>query len=131
MNAIGGQGADLSAAIESLPEILAKKANLEVHTNMLQAVMSKIASREIPTFFEVEQGIVNCRVSDKTALLSLVRDSKGGKDKARLLLVIALTSHNDSASTKEAWAEFETDGIMGVRSLNLRQRNRKWIYCWR
>ena len=68
LNAIGGQGADLSAAIESLPEILAKKANLEAHTNMLQAVMSKIASREIPTFFEVEQGIVSSgRVSDKTA----------------------------------------------------------------
>ena len=47
-------------------------------------------------------------------MLSLVRDSKGSAiDKARLLLVIALTSHNDSASTKEAWAEFETAFVQG------------------
>jgi hypothetical protein len=29
-------GKDLHEAIESLPEILAKKANLEAHTNILQ-----------------------------------------------------------------------------------------------
>ena len=121
LDAVGGQGADLSAAIESLPQILAKKANLEAHTNMLQAVMSKIASREIPTFFEVEQSIVSSgRVSDKAALLSLIRDGGKGSaiDKARLLLVIALTSHNDSASTKEAWAEFETAFVQGCAVIN-------------
>lgn len=119
INAIGGQGADLSAAIESLPEILAKKANLEAHTNMLQAVMSQIASREIPTFFEVEQAIVSSgRISDKAALLTLVRDgSKGNaEDKARLLLVIALNAHGEL--TKEGWEEFETAFIQGCAVIN-------------
>lgn len=119
INAIGGQGADLSAAIESLPEILAKKANLEAHTNILQAVMSQIASREIPTFFEVEQAIVSSgRISDKAALLTLVRDGGKGnaEDKARLLLVIALNTHSELA--KEGWEEFETAFIQGCAVMN-------------
>jgi hypothetical protein len=37
-----GKGKNLSEALESLPEILAKKMNLEAHTNILQAVMKKI-----------------------------------------------------------------------------------------
>jgi hypothetical protein len=111
---LGGQGDNLSAAIESLPELMAKKANLEAHTNVLQAVMSKIAQREIPTFFEVEQTIVSTgRVGDKNSLLTLIRDgSKGSaEDKARLLLVIALNSHNEL--TKEAWGEYETAFVQG------------------
>jgi len=46
-------GKDLSEAIESLPDILNRKANLEAHTNILQAVMKKVAAREVPTYFEV------------------------------------------------------------------------------
>jgi hypothetical protein len=51
-------GKDLSEAIGSLPEILAKKANLEAHTNILQSVMKNIAAREVPTFFEVRRWAV-------------------------------------------------------------------------
>jgi hypothetical protein len=35
-------GRDLSEAIESLPEIILKKANLEAHTNILQVLLSSI-----------------------------------------------------------------------------------------
>lgn len=45
------KGKDLSEAIESLPEILQKKTNLEAHTNILHAVMKKIAQREVCFFF--------------------------------------------------------------------------------
>jgi len=48
---IGGK--DLTEAIESLPELLSRKANLEAHTNILQAVMKEIAAREVPTYYEV------------------------------------------------------------------------------
>ena len=57
-NAASSNGKDLSDAIESLPEILSKKANLEAHTNVLQAVMKNIAAREVPTFFETEQAML-------------------------------------------------------------------------
>jgi hypothetical protein len=46
-------GKDLKDAIDSLPELLSRKSNLEAHTNILQAVMKVIVGRDIPTFFEV------------------------------------------------------------------------------
>lgn len=87
-------GHDLSEAIESLPEILQKKANLEAHTNILQAVMKRIAAREIPTYFELEQGVLSLggRVADRSAIVGLLKDgSKGSvEDKLRLLLLMAV-----------------------------------------
>lgn len=47
------QGKDLKEAIESLPELLARKANLDMHTNLLHAVMKVIMARQIPSYFEV------------------------------------------------------------------------------
>lgn len=60
---------DLSAAIESLPEILARKANLEAHTTILQAAMNEIAARDIPTFFEHELAMTGTGSIDKTAVI--------------------------------------------------------------
>lgn len=108
-----GKGKDLSQAIESLPEILQKKVNLEAHTSVLQAVMRKIALREIPTYFEVEQGILNSggKVADRTVITSLLKDGTKGllEDKARLLLLVAVcgdTSMTTKASTEELDAAF-------------------------
>lgn len=68
-----GGGDTLGRDIESLPEILSRKANLEAHTNILQALMKKIASREVPTYFEAESDIVNHtrgpRIDDKAAVI--------------------------------------------------------------
>ena len=113
------KGNDLTQAIESLPEILAKKANLEAHTNVLQAVMHQIAARDVPTFFEIEQDIVsNGNVTDKTVLLNLLRDgSKGGiTDKTRLLLVVAIAG---DASDKQTWGEYETAFIQGCAVMSV------------
>ena len=93
---IEGKAKDLSEAIEVLPELLKRKANLETHTNILQAVMKRIAAREVPTYFELEQAMLSAggRIIDKDAVLTLLRDGfKGGlEDKARLLLLASLTS---------------------------------------
>lgn len=97
-----GKSKDLSEAIEVLPELLKRKANLETHTNILQAVMRRIASREVPTYFELEQAMQSAggRIFDKDAVLTLLRDgAKGGlQDKARLLLLASLTS--DAVASK-------------------------------
>jgi hypothetical protein len=53
----GTGGRDLKDAIDSLPELMARKANLEAHTNILQAVMKAIVARDIPTYFEVRSNI--------------------------------------------------------------------------
>eukprot|EP00607_Mallomonas_marina_P005043 CAMPEP_0182425634 /NCGR_PEP_ID=MMETSP1167-20130531/12086_1 /TAXON_ID=2988 /ORGANISM="Mallomonas Sp, Strain CCMP3275" /LENGTH=430 /DNA_ID=CAMNT_0024606513 /DNA_START=765 /DNA_END=2057 /DNA_ORIENTATION=+ len=97
-----GTGKELSEAIESLPEILNRKANLEAHTNILQAVMKQIAAREVPTFFEVEQTIISTGRVDKAAVTGLLKDGKKGNlnDKARLLGIVAASG--DASATKSA-----------------------------
>lgn len=104
-----GKSKDLSDAIEVLPELLKRKANLETHTNILQAVMKRIAAREVPTYFEMEQAIQSAggRIVDQPALLTLLRDGSKGelKDKARLLLLASLTQ---DAATKAIADELDT-----------------------
>lgn len=107
-DSIEGKGKDLSEAIESLPEILAKKMNLEAHTNILHAVMKRIASREVPTFFELEQSILNSggRISDShSAIVALLKDGTKGllEDKARLLALLAVSG--DPYATEKASSE--------------------------
>lgn len=99
MVALNPSGRDLSAAISMLPEILAKKANLEAHTNILQAVMKEIAAREVPTYFETEQGVLQAgSITDKTVILDLLRDPTKGnlQDKTRLFAISALLSDVNS-----------------------------------
>ena len=96
---------ELNSAIESLPELLARKANLEAHTNILQATMKHIAAREVPTYFDIEQSILSAgRVNDKAAVLGLLRDGSKGTllDKARLLVVVAALASSERAEDYDA-----------------------------
>jgi hypothetical protein len=121
--ASGGSGSiedkskDLSDAIGSLPAILAKKANLEAHTNILHAVMRKVAARELPTFFEQEQSMLSSgggRAVDRSAVLTLLRDgSKGSlEDKARLLCLMAVATA-DMSSNKASNEELDAAFMQG------------------
>ena len=47
------QAAGLFQAINSLPELMARKKLLEQHTNILGATFNEIASREVPSFYQV------------------------------------------------------------------------------
>jgi len=113
-------GRDLSDAIESLPEILSKKANLEAHTNILQSVMKHIASREVPTYFELEQGMLTAgRVSDKPAVLALLRDGSKGRvsDKARLLAIVAITEGAGGNTSKALAEEYDQAFVTGCGTM--------------
>ena len=57
-------GRDLSSAIESLPEIMAKKANLEAHTNILQVIKGKTHSVLFVLYYSTCYGLwqIICRV---------------------------------------------------------------------
>lgn len=96
----------LSEAITSLPEILAKKANLEAHANILQAIMNVVAARDIPTFFELEQTILQSSGSiDKAAVISLLREGTKGTvdDRGRLLaFVVLMIQSTDKSATVNA-----------------------------
>jgi len=62
----------------------------KAHTNILQAVMKKVAARDIPTYFEVEQAILTTGRVEKSTVIALLKDSVKGtiEDKARLLLIV-------------------------------------------
>lgn len=115
-----GKGKDLSEAIESLPEILSKKTQLEAHTNVMQAVMRCIASREIPTYFETEQGMLTAgaRAIDRPAVLALLKDSTKGllQDKARLLMLLAALGDPTSLS-KVGAEEYDTAFTQGCAGM--------------
>lgn len=116
-----GKGKDLSLAIESLPEILQKKVNLEAHTSVLQAVMRKIALREIPTYFEVEQAILmnGGKVADRTVVTALLKDGTKGllEDKARLLLLVAVCG-DSSMTTKASVDELDAAFTAGCEAIS-------------
>lgn len=116
-----GKGKDLSEALESLPEILQKKAHLEAHTNVMQAVMKSIVAREIPTFFELEQSILTSggRSIDRAAILSLLKDGTKGllHDKARLLMILAASGDPTSLS-KSGSEEYDAAFQVGCAALS-------------
>ena len=115
---LDAKGRDMSQAIESLPELLAKKANLDVHTSVLQAVMSKIALREIPTYFEIEQNILTNGRVDKPVVVQLLRDGSKGilEDKARLLLLVAV-SGDSSVTNKASNDELDAAFVAGCEAI--------------
>jgi hypothetical protein len=113
--AVGGAAAvdnnpsnDLSAAVDSLPALLDRKKQLEVHTSILQAVMAQVASRDVPQFFELETGLATGSYKNDPAkaqkeVLELVTDpSKGNvEDKIRLVLVYSLATTAKSSAVEE------------------------------
>lgn len=78
----------LAEAVDSLPALLKQKAVLEMHTNVLQAVMNVIKQRQVPFFFEAEVAL------NKEAVTKLLSDPRTGSftDKVRLACVYVLKS---------------------------------------
>jgi hypothetical protein len=105
--ASGSKAKDLSEALENLPEILLRKQTLETHTNLMHAIMKQISTRDIPTYFELEQNLfsMGVRSMDRAAVLALLRDGSKGSlhDKARLLVILAVLG--DTYSFSKAGAE--------------------------
>ena len=124
-SAVAGGGAapvlDMSStkdAIDSLPELMSKKANLETHTTILKAALTEISTRDIPTFFEVELAMTTSGRVDKAAVLSILRDGAKGtvQDKARLLAVVALILSGDSSSAGR-FDEYESAFTQGCAAI--------------
>lgn len=99
---------DLSAAVDSLPALLDRKKQLEVHTSILQAVMNEVAARDVPQFYELESGLAtglfrNDPLKAKRSVLALVEDpSKGNvEDKTRLVILYMLSTAAKSTDLEE------------------------------
>jgi len=99
---------DLATAVDSLPALLDRKKQLEVHTSILQAVMNEVAARDVPQFYELEMALATGTYSKdpteaKQNVLELVSDPTKGNidDKIRLVLVFGLATTAKSADMDE------------------------------
>ena len=97
--AAGGGASDLATAVDSLPALLDRKKQFEVHTSILQAVMNEVATRDVPQFFELENSMATGTFKNdpgkaKSQVLELVTDPAKGsmKDKVRLVMVYSLAT---------------------------------------
>ena len=64
----GSNTRDLALAVESLPKLLQQKKALEMHTNILKAVMDVVAARQVPVFFEAEEEMISTSRADKVSV---------------------------------------------------------------
>lgn len=90
---------DLATAVDSLPALIERKRQLEVHTSILQAVMTQVASRDIPQFYELESALAtgsykNDQAKAKRDVMELATDATKGKvaDRIRLVIVYCLAT---------------------------------------
>jgi hypothetical protein len=95
---------DLASAVDSLPALLDRKKQLEVHTSILQAVMNEVAARDVPQFYEIESALAtgsykNDAAKAKADVMELVGEPTKGNvdDKVRLIIVYALATAAKSA----------------------------------
>lgn len=102
---------DLATAVDSLPALLDRKKQLEVHTSILQAVMNQVAARDIPQFFELETSLAtgsykNNLEGAKASVMELAADPEKGnvEDKLRLVVVYILTTNAKTADVDEVTA---------------------------
>ncbi|KAF2193487.1 putative Golgi transport protein Sly1 [Zopfia rhizophila CBS 207.26] len=91
--------AHLKAAITLLPELRERKATLDMHMNILGALLKGIKDRQLDNFFELEENIVKM---SKNQLLETIRDASKGTeplDKLRLFLQWYLTTEYEVSRT--------------------------------
>eukprot|EP00934_Nitzschia_sp_Nitz4_P005717 Nitzschia sp. Nitz4//scaffold62_size106224//48844//50880//NITZ4_004357-RA/size106224-augustus-gene-0.92-mRNA-1//1//CDS//3329555859//5707//frame0 len=105
---MGFSATDLANAVDSLPALLERKKQLEVHTSILQAVMNQVAARDVPQFFEMESSLSTGSYRNdpgraKADVLHLVSDPTKGsvEDKLRLFVVYILTTQAKTADVDE------------------------------
>jgi len=105
---------DLATAVDSLPALLERKKQLEVHTSILQAVMNQVAARDVPQFFELETSLATGSYKNdpnraKTEVMELVADPTKGNidDKLRLIVVYVLTTNAKTADVDEVAAALQ------------------------
>ena len=121
-NTGGGAATDLANAVDSLPMLIERKKQLEVHTSILQGVMNEVAARDVPQFYDIESSLAtgsykNDLPKAKKDVLSLISDPTKGSvyDKLRLLLVYALATNAKTSDIDDAMTAFQQ--VMELKSV--------------
>lgn len=85
----------LKAAITLLPELRERKATLDMHMNILAAVLTGIKERQLDNFYQYEENILK---QSKAQMLEILNDETKGKDptdKLRLYIIWFLSTEQD------------------------------------
>jgi sec1 family domain-containing protein 1 len=118
---------ELATAVESLPALLDRKTQLEMHTSILQAVMNQVAARDVPQFYELESSLAtgqykNDLAQAKSKVIALVETKGNVQDKIRLIMVYALTTSAKMADLDQVTAALqqavETDVAVAMQQNN-------------
>lgn len=96
----------LKAAITLLPELRERKAILDMHMNILAAVLTGIKERQLDNFYQYEENILK---QSKAQMLEIINDGTKGNDptdKLRLYIIWFLSTEQDiSRSEMERFEE--------------------------
>lgn len=92
----------LKAAITLLPEMRERKATLDMHMNILAALLAGIKERQLDNYFQIEENVMK---QTKAQILEIIQDGDKGSepsDKLRLFIIWFLSTEQEVSR-----AEFE------------------------
>ncbi|PFH60453.1 hypothetical protein XA68_10928 [Ophiocordyceps unilateralis] len=113
----------LKAAITLLPEMRERKGILDMHMNILAALLSGIKDRQLDNFFQVEENVMK---QPKSQIMDLIKDDGKGTDptdKLRLFIIWFLSTEQEVSRTDfEAFGKaLEATGADGSCLAYIRQ----------
>ncbi|CCE33967.1 related to SLY1 protein [Claviceps purpurea 20.1] len=89
----------LKAAITLLPEMRERKATLDMHMNILAALLSGIKDRQLDNYFQLEENVMK---QTKAQIMEIIKDDNKGKeplDKLRLFIIWFLSTEQEVGRT--------------------------------
>ncbi|ETS81087.1 hypothetical protein PFICI_06089 [Pestalotiopsis fici W106-1] len=95
----------LKAAITLLPELRERKAILDMHMNILAALLTGIKNRQLDTYFQMEEEVMK---QTKAQVLEAIKDEARGQeplDKLRLFIIWFLSTEQEVSRAE--WTQFE------------------------
>ena len=90
----------LKAAITLLPELRERKATLDMHMNILSALLKGIKDRQLDNYYQMEEAVTK---QSKAQMLNFVKDGDKGNepmDKLRLFIIWYLSTDQDLSRTE-------------------------------
>ncbi|KAF3023637.1 Vesicle trafficking between the ER and Golgi [Neopestalotiopsis sp. 37M] len=95
----------LKAAITLLPELRERKAILDMHMNILAALLTGIKNRQLDSYFQMEEEVMK---QTKAQVLEAIKDEAKGQeplDKLRLFIIWFLSTEQEVSRAE--WTQFE------------------------
>ncbi|KAG6000286.1 hypothetical protein E4U43_001641 [Claviceps pusilla] len=85
----------LKTAITLLPEMRERKGTLDMHMNILAALLSGIKDRQLDNYFQLEENVMK---QTKAQIMEIIKDDNKGKeplDKLRLFIIWFLSTEQE------------------------------------